>query len=84
MAHAGRQELLRFEPAEDLDELGDNPGPAGLVAGPQARAGVAVDVLVEENVLLASSPAQSICRRQTLAIARERKKDCGTVLLGLR
>jgi len=51
MAYAGRQELLGIERAEDLDELGNNSGPAGLVAGAQARAGVAVEVLVEENVV---------------------------------
>ena len=51
MTLTGCQERLWIESAEDLDQLGDNPGPAGLVAGARARAGVAVEVLVEENVV---------------------------------
>ena len=51
MTLAGCQERLWIESAEDLDQLGDDSGPAGLVAGAQARAGVAVEVLVEKNVV---------------------------------
>ena len=32
-----------------LDQLGDDAGPAGLVAGAETRAGVAVEVLVEQD-----------------------------------
>src|SRR5271166_6599640 len=47
----GLQELLGVERAENLDQLGDDAGPAGLMAGAKARSGVAVEVLVEENMI---------------------------------
>ena len=37
--------------AVELDALGHQPGPAGLVAGAQPCAVVAVEVLVEEDVI---------------------------------
>lgn len=50
-ACAGLQEILRIKCANDLDQLRDYPRPDGLVAGPQARAGVTVEVLIEEAVV---------------------------------
>ena len=46
---ARREELLSVDPAEELDQLRDDAGPAGLVAGPQAGAVVSVEVLVEQT-----------------------------------
>src|SRR5262245_15954386 len=40
---------LRIEPAEPLDQIGDETGPSGLVARADTGAGVAVEVLVEED-----------------------------------
>src|SRR5215831_5905914 len=48
---AGFEETLRVELAKDLDEGSDEAGPAGLVAGAEAGAVVAVEVLVEEQVV---------------------------------
>src|SRR5262245_42080961 len=36
---------------EQVHHQGDDPGPAGLMARPDARAGVAVEILVEERVV---------------------------------
>ena len=46
-----RETELRIEPAEELDELGHQPGPAGLMAGAQPGTVVAVEVFVEEDVV---------------------------------
>ena len=43
-----RQDHLRFELAEQLDQAGDDPGPAGLVAGADAGAVVAVEIFVQQ------------------------------------
>src|SRR5258708_33399220 len=48
----GIQKLLRVETTEKLDQLCDHAGPTGLMAGPEARAVVAVEVLVEQDVIL--------------------------------
>ena len=45
------QDTLGIQQAEELDELGHDPGPAGLVAGAQPGAVVAVEVLVEQDVV---------------------------------
>src|SRR3954451_15201280 len=45
------QEALWVHEAVVLHQRGDEAGPAGLVAGTQARAVVAVEVLVEEQVV---------------------------------
>jgi hypothetical protein len=42
-----------------LEELGDETRPAGLVAGAEAFAGVAIEVLVEERVLAEFAFAES-------------------------
>ena len=68
---AGLEQLLRIEQAEELDQLGHQPGPAGLVAGAEAGAVVAVEVLVEQEVV---APVRVVlellaCRR-TPAAAR--------------
>ena len=51
---------------EEMHEPGDEAGPAGLVAGAQAGAVVAVEVLVEQDVDRASAdrPGTSACRRR--------------------
>src|SRR5271165_6596202 len=48
----GIQKLLRVETTEKLDQLCDHTGPTGLMAGPEARAVIAVEVLVEKDVIL--------------------------------
>src|SRR5690349_7649419 len=45
------QGVLGVEEAEELDKLGDGAGPAGLVAGADAGAVVAVEVLIEQDVV---------------------------------
>src|SRR4051795_7325387 len=50
--HATGQQLGRVEVPQALDDLGDEPGPAGLVAGAEAGAVVAVEVLVEHQQVL--------------------------------
>src|SRR5262245_12866517 len=45
------QHLLPRVGGQELDEARDDAGPAGLVAGADARAVVAVEVLVEEDVI---------------------------------
>ena len=42
---------LGIQKPVELDGLGHQPGPAGLVAGAQPGAVVAVEVLVEEDVV---------------------------------
>ena len=46
-----RLPALRLVRAPLVDEGRDQPGPAGLVRGAEARAGVAVEVLVEHEVV---------------------------------
>ena len=48
----GIQKLLCVETAEKLDQLCDHTGPTGLMTGPEARAVIAVEVLVEKDVIL--------------------------------
>src|SRR5271166_5817629 len=48
----GIQKLLRVETAEKFDQLCDHAGPTCLVAGPESRAVIAVEVLVEQDVIL--------------------------------
>ena len=48
---AGIQKLLRIHTTEQLDQFCDYAGPSGLVAGSQARAVIAVEVLVEQYVV---------------------------------
>src|SRR5215510_1811740 len=45
------EESFRIEPAEDLEHLGNESGPAGLVAGSDACSVVAVKVLVKQHVV---------------------------------
>src|SRR5262249_13556957 len=45
------QDQLRRDLREDLHQRRDDGGPSGLVAGPEAGAVVAVEVLVEEDVI---------------------------------
>src|SRR5258708_36962502 len=47
----GIQKLLPVETTKELDHLRHYAGPSRLVAGPEARAVVAVEVLVEQNVI---------------------------------
>src|SRR5687767_2408599 len=42
---------VRVDPAEEPDERADQPAPAGLMAGPDACAVVALEILVEEQVI---------------------------------
>src|SRR5580704_479022 len=46
------QNLLRVDAAEQLDQLRDYAGPAGLMASSQAGAVIAVEIFVEQNVIL--------------------------------
>ena len=48
----GVQKLLRIETTEKLDQLCDQAGPTGLTAWPRGRRRIAVEVLVEEDVIL--------------------------------
>src|SRR5208283_2145934 len=48
----GIQKLLRVETTETLAPLCDHASPTGLMAGPEARAVIAVEVLVEQDVIL--------------------------------
>src|SRR6202000_3032622 len=48
----GIQKLLSVNAAEKLDQFCDQAGPSGLVAGAQARAVVAMEVLIEQDVIL--------------------------------
>src|SRR5215831_6476226 len=48
---ANLQEMLGVEEAKDLDACGHEPRPAGLVAGPQSGAVIAMKVLIEEEVV---------------------------------
>src|SRR3974390_816993 len=49
-SHTLFQDLLRLDCFESLNQEGDYPGPAGLMAGPDARACVCVKVFVEQEV----------------------------------
>ena len=46
------QILLLIQTAEELDQLSHQSGPARLVARPQARAVVAMEIFVEQDVVL--------------------------------
>ena len=48
---SGFKHLLWIEVAVKLDELPDRPRPTRLMAGPQARPVVSVEVLVEQQVI---------------------------------
>src|SRR5271165_2796374 len=48
---AGIQKLMRVNTTEDLDQLRDDAGPSGLMAGPQARTVIAVEIFVEQYVV---------------------------------
>src|SRR5262249_58818639 len=54
-------------PVTPADEVGDHPGPAGLVGGAQPRAVVAVEVLVEHEVVL---PRRVVLQPRDLPEAR--------------
>src|SRR5215469_1684783 len=45
------QDLLRFDVGEALYEKGDDSGPAGLMACTNSSSGIAVEVLVEQDVV---------------------------------
>src|SRR5215470_5035262 len=49
--HSRREQSLRIDRAVQLDEPGDQPGPSGLMARAETRAVVAVEVLVEQDVI---------------------------------
>src|SRR5215831_14538627 len=44
--------ILRVQACEQIEPTGDEPRPSGLVAGAEARAIVAVEILVKEDVVL--------------------------------
>src|SRR5215467_1043090 len=48
---ASLEYLLRVEYIQQLDQLCHHPSPAGLVAGTQPGAIVAVEILVEEDII---------------------------------
>src|SRR6516225_5724058 len=50
-AHPLFQDLLRLDRGESLHQEGDDAGPAGLMAGPNAYTGVPMEVLVEQDVV---------------------------------
>ena len=52
----GRQEVLRIELAENLDQEGDNAGPTRLVAGTDAGAVVAVEIYAAADDLALPRP----------------------------
>ena len=43
------EQRLGIEPSEQVEEQGNQPGPARLMAGAEPRAVVAVEVLVEQD-----------------------------------
>src|SRR5690349_2697348 len=43
--------LLRVENIQQLDEFCNNPSPAGLVAGAKSSAIVAMEILIEKNII---------------------------------
>src|SRR5271156_4906556 len=48
----GIQKLLPVDSAEKLDQLCDHAGPSGLVTCPQTSPVIAMEVLVEQDVVL--------------------------------
>src|SRR5437867_7544147 len=48
----GLEELNSVKPAEEFDQLRDEPGPTRLVARTQARAVIPVKVFVEQQIIL--------------------------------
>src|SRR5512135_2683705 len=48
---ASLQKALRVEIAKQMDELPNEPRPAGLMAGPQPGAVVAVEVFMEKDIV---------------------------------
>ena len=78
-AFAGGQELHRVHVAKQLDHLGHQPGPACLVTGAKARAIVAVEVFVEQNVIPPVRPRLEFFRgavRQAACLLRLAER-CG-------
>src|SRR5262249_40936607 len=49
--HSLFQDLLRLDRGESLHQEGDDAGPSGLMAGPDARTRVAMEVFVEQDVV---------------------------------
>src|SRR5215212_1823885 len=66
-ARFGRHELRAYATSLSpfVDQIGNQPGPAGLVRGAEAFAGVAVEVFVEEDEVL---PMRVV--REELGLAR--------------
>ena len=68
---------LRGRAAARLQELGDQPGPAGLVRGADAAAVVAVEVFVEQQVVAEVRIVLQLCRaspntgRRPVLVAQE-------------
>jgi len=59
------QVRLGGDPAEELDQPGDEAGPAGLVAGADPGAVVAVEVLVEQDVVSPVGIVWKVSTRRT-------------------
>src|SRR5262249_43281281 len=73
---AGIEDLLRHAGLEQLQEAGDAPGPAGLVAGAEARPVVAVEVLVEQDQVapvrvLLELPRSPVNRSPSISVSQE-------------
>src|SRR5688572_381322 len=66
-ALAGREQLFRVEHAKELNQRRDRARPSRLVAGAQARAVVAVEILVEEEVV---APVRVLLERLRAAVDR--------------
>src|SRR5271165_2650679 len=75
----GIQKLLRVETTEKLDQLCDYAGPTGLMAGPEARAVIAVEVLVEQDVILVATIAPFV-RLDQVAVGKCRLRILVEVL----
>ena len=70
---AAFEHLLRRDGREEMHGPGDDPGPAGLVAGAEAGAVVAVEVFVEQEAI---APV-----RVVLELLRRRRRRAPAVLV---
>jgi len=77
-ATLGVQPFLGIDAPEEIEEERDEPRPARLVAGPEARAVVAVEILVEQNEIapvrvVLELRAAAVDGPSSLAVAEERR-----------
>src|SRR5262249_35302682 len=84
-AHPFFQDLLRLDLGESLNQEGNDAGPAGLVAGPDAYTSVSMEIFVEQDVvapvLIVPSTVIAMGRPASLLVEDEQARQPSRKLL---